>query len=42
MSAAKTSTKAMILRTMINPFGKINDIDALRDELIISVYSDVI
>ena len=31
----------MVLRTMINPFGMINDLDGNQDELIVSIYSDV-
>lgn len=37
----KQSTKAISLKTMINPFGSINDING-EDELIISIYSDAL
>lgn len=41
LKMAKESTKAIKLRTLINPFGMINDMNG-EDELKISIYSDVI
>lgn len=38
---SKSSTKAIKLRTLINPFGMINDING-EDELMISIYSDAL
>jgi len=37
----KSSNKAIVLRTLINPYGMINDIGG-EDELMVSIYSDAL